>query len=470
MTRPFEHLVAVLWNKAAVGSRRGSQQIGDIHLGAAVKDGVRTNTSVILARELRTQHLAEMGRTGTGKSSLFLNIQDQNLIAHEGFASVDMHSDSTNYLLRRVASYEAAWQQDLSHRTIIIEPADPECAVGINPLETVRDGRMFVQIAECAQILKTRWDLDRMGPRTEELLRNSLHVLADNGFTLVELPTLLTNASFRSACMPRITNAEVRSYFEARYNVATPAMQAVLRDPVLNKVTVFIADPHFRHILGSRSTFSLVDAIDNGYWILLNIDKARLGEQAATLGSLFLAQLKNAFFARRQRTIFTMYLDEVQNLVADHNSLETLLSESRKFGISIFTANQYLEQFPPPMRAAILACGSHAFFRLSPPDAEKMAAALDGGRALQETLKNLPQRHFVAKIGHHRWQQVLTAKLPEAGPNSADLYRRCRARWARRRTEIEAEIQGRLTQFAPGAENEALPPPTMNNGGLDDWE
>src|SRR5439155_20191173 len=127
---------------------------------------------------------------------------------------------------------------------------------------------------------------------------------------------------------------------------------------------------------------------DRGYWILLNIDKARLGEQAVTLGSLFLAQFKNAFFARRRREIYSLYLDEVQNLVATDNALETLLSESRKFGVSICTANQFLEQYPPAMRAAILACGSHVFFRLAPNDADRMSVALDGGKPLGEILRN----------------------------------------------------------------------------------
>src|SRR5207244_8437002 len=133
--------------------------------------------------------------------------------------------------------------------------------------------------------------LDSFGARTEELLRSALHVLADNRLTILELPPLLTSGPFRAACLRRTLNPEVKDYFTLRYDRASEAMQATWRDAILNKVSAFTADPHFRHILGQlESSFSLGDAIDSGYWIILNLDKGRLGEQAATLGSLFLTK------------------------------------------------------------------------------------------------------------------------------------------------------------------------------------
>jgi hypothetical protein len=467
MTHAFEHLIAHIWNHAANSRSRQHTEEG-IELGSRIAEGGDTGRAITLARGLRTQHLAELGRTGTGKSSLFLHMIRQHLTNGEGFAHLDLHGDSTAYILKLIAWYEVQWHCDLSHRLILIEPADPLFAVGLNVIQTARDGRTFVQIAEFAQILKTRWKLETLGARTEELLRNSLHLLADNNLTLIELGPLLTNATFRAECLRHATNAEVSGYFESRYNVASPGMQASLRDPVLNKITGFVADPNFRHIVGQRqTTFSLVDAIDQGYWILLNIDKARLGEQAVTLGSLFLAQFKNAFFARRRREIYTLYLDEVQNLVSSDNALETLLSESRKFSCSICLANQFLEQLPPGMRAALLACGSHVFFRLSPPDADKIAAALDGGRPLGETLKNLGQRHFVSKIGNHAFQHGTVPQLPNPRVETNGLIERCRARWARRRTEIEEEIRRRVPPAAPTPQNQQE---NENNDRLDNWE
>lgn len=157
---------------------------------------------------------------------------------------------------------ERTEHRHLSGRTILIEPADPIVSVGLNPLEG--HGSDFVRIAELAQILKNRWHLDTFGARTDELLRNALYVLAANGLTLVELALLLTHGGFRSACLKKVENAEVRQYFELRYDQASEPMRATMREPILNKTSAFTADPHFRHIVGQSSTFSLKQAMERG--------------------------------------------------------------------------------------------------------------------------------------------------------------------------------------------------------------
>ena len=285
-------------------------------------------------------------------------------------------------------------------------------------------------------------------------------MLADNNLTLLELAPLLTNAAFRAGCLNRVQNTEVVSYFRTRFDTRSEAMQAAYRDAILNKISGFTTDQRFRHILGQqRSTFSLLDAMDRGQWVILNLDKGRLGEQAATFGSLLLTKLKNALFSRRRRHMFTLYCDEIQNLVAYDSGLDTLLSEARKFGISVVSANQFLEQYPPQMRAAILAVGTHIFFQLSSADAEKMSSALDGGKRLAEVLKNLPKRHMLVKSGSRRPQEVLVPNVVDDDADYSDLYNRCRARWARRRGGIETEIRQRHQQANRTTEEE-----------LDGWE
>ncbi len=96
---------------------------------------------------------------------------------------------------------------------------------------------------DIATILRERWALDHFGARTEELLRNSLFVLAANGLTLLELSPLLTHTGFRAACMKRVTNAEVKQYFELRFDPLSDAMRAVMREPILNKTSAFTGDP-----------------------------------------------------------------------------------------------------------------------------------------------------------------------------------------------------------------------------------
>jgi hypothetical protein len=221
-------------------------------------------------------------------------------------------------------------------------------------------------------------------------------------------------------------------------------MRATMREPILNKISAFTADPHFRHIVGQeRSTFSVKEAMDEDYWIIVNLPKGKLGEQAPTLGSLIFTVIKNAIFTREKRSLFTLYCDEIQNLVAFGSGIETILSEARKFGVAIFSANQFLDQYPPEMRAAILAVGTHAFFQLSSADANQVAQALDGGKPLAERLKNLRQRHCIVKTGAERWTEVRIPTIEDPKVDYTDLLTRSRYQWGRVRSQIEKDIAKR---------------------------
>jgi hypothetical protein len=439
----IEQSVANLWNR--LRSRRSGQvSRAGLEVGNLVVDGRIGSGAVTIPNGKRAEHIAILGKTGSGKSMLLQKFARQDIAEGRGFVYFDLHGDASPQLLKLIAAQQRITREDLSTKLIVIEPADRQFSVGLNVIDQSTGQNSFVQIAEFAQVLKQRWHLDSFGARTEELLRNSLHLLADNRLSILELPPLLTSGPFRAACVRRSQNPEVKDYFALRYDRASEAMQATWRDAILNKVSAFTADPHFRHILGQlESSFSLADAIDSGYWIILNLDKGRLGEQAATLGSLFLTKLKNALFARRSRRLLTLYCDEIQNLIVFDSSLDTLLSEARKFGVSIVSANQFMDQYPPAMRSALAAVGSHIYFQLSAGDAEKVAGTLDGGRTLTQELKNLPQRHLVLKSGHHRFLRAVVPNLVAPDAEARDLLQRSLQRWARRRSDIEAAIRQR---------------------------
>jgi hypothetical protein len=416
----------------------------NLDLGQRVRDEEVTRSVITIPNNRRAEHIAILGKTGTGKSSLLRHLLKQDIGAGRGFACFDLHGDVTDFVLRTVAVQERIVKKDLSDKLIVVDPVDQEYCVGLNPLEQQNGSERFVQIAEFAQVLKHRWHLDSFGARTDELLRNSLYVLAENGLTLLEMTPLLTHAAFRAKCLANLRSPEITQYFVLRYDQASEAMQSTMREPILNKTSAFTSDPHFRHIVGQeRSTFSVLNAIDQGQWLVLNLHKGRLGEQAITLGSLFLTTIKNALFSRKKRELFTLYCDEMQNLVSYESGLDTILSEARKFGIGVVSANQFLDQYPAEMRSAILAVGTHIFFQLSSPDAQQIAMALDGGRMLAELLKNLPRRHMVTKTGYERWCEGVVPTIAEPKINPSDLYQRCRARWARERNEVEQEIARR---------------------------
>lgn len=457
----MENLIALIWNLFAAKRRHQKPVTRGLDLGARLVDGSPAQKSrVQIPHDRRAEHIAVLGKTGNGKSYLLKFLAKQDIEAGRGFEYYDLHGDAVSFLVGTIADREKVLKRNLDDRLIIDAPDDPERSVGINPLELRNGNNRFIQIAEFAQILRQRWHLDSFGARTDELLRNSLYVLSENGLTLLELGPLLSHAAFRASCISKVENAEVRQYFELRYDSVSEPMRATMREPILNKISAFTADTHFRHIVGQQhSTFSSVEAMDRGYWIIHDLHKGKLGEQALTLGSLFFTMKKNGLFSRKTRTLSTLYCDEIQNFVTFGSGLETVLSEARKFGISVVSANQFLDQYPPEMRAAILAVGTHIFFQLSSSDAQHAAATLDGGKALAEILKNLPRRHMVVKTGSERWQEAVVPILAEPKTDPSDLYARCRARWARKRTDIEAEIRQRQAMINQ-----------KTNEALDAWE
>lgn len=460
MTRIVKKL-AVSLRRHWLSRKSNTLRYRDLDIGLQVRDEQATRINLTIPNNRRAEHIGILGKTGTGKSSLLRFLLKQDIEAGRGFVCFDLHGDLTTFVLKAIAVQEKVLKRDLSNRLIVVEPADQECSVGLNPLERQKNGsERFVQIAEFVHILRQRWHLETLGARTDELLRNSLHVLAENGLTLLELAPLLSHAAFRAKCLEHVANPEIKQYFAMRYDQVSEPMRAIMREPILNKTSAFTADPHFRHIVGQeRSTFSILEAIDRGQWLVLNLNKGRLGEQAATLGSLFLTTIKNALFSRAKRDLFTLYCDEIQNLVTYGSGLDTILSEARKFRVSIVSANQFLDQYPVEMQSAILAMGTHIFFQLSSLDAQQIALALDGGRPLAELLKNLRRRHMVIKGGYERWHEGVVPTVSEPKVDFSGLYNRSRARWARKRSEIEQEIALRQSVINQ-----------TNNEALHDWE
>jgi ABC-type oligopeptide transport system ATPase subunit len=442
MLNLFEQFIAGIWNRLQKRGRGAREVKAALDLGFYVMDGQATKRRLQLSNVRRSMHLAVLGKTGSGKSSFLKFLAMQDIEADRGFVYFDLHGDTTPFLLRVINERERREKRHLSDKLILIDPADPTASVGFNPLEGTADD--FVRIAEFTEVLRRRWGLDHFGARTDELLRNALYALSANGLTLLELSPFLSHGGFRASCLKKVTNTEVCQYFEARYDQLSEAMRATMREPILNKTSAFTADPHFRHIVGQqKSTFSLREAMDEGHWVIVNLEKGKLGEQALTLGSLLLTVVKNALFSRTKRSLFTLYCDEIQNLVAYGAGIETILSEARKFGVAVVSANQFLSQYPDEMRAAILAVGTHVFFQLSSPDAWQVSQILDGGKPLAERLKNLRQRHAIVKTGSERWVEIKVPTVREPKVDYADLLHRSRGERARARVAIEREIAQR---------------------------
>jgi hypothetical protein len=439
----FEQTIAAIWNRFRRRGRGARHEGKGVDLGARVLDGQLLRERVTLSDTQRTMHLAVLGKTGSGKSSLLRNLLAQDIEADRGFACFDLHGEFMPFLLGTINARERRLRRHLSDKLVIVDPTDPIVSVGLNPLEQ-ESSPDFVRIAEFSDVLRKRWSLDHFGARTDELLRNSLYVLAANRLTIVELAPFLVHPGFRSACLKRVSNAEVKQYFVLRYDQSSEAMRAVMREPILNRTSAFTSVDAFRHIVGqTHSTFSIREAMDEGYWVIVNLDKTRLGEQALTLGSLFFTAFKNALFSRQKRTLFTLFVDEAQNLLSVDSGIDTVLAESRKWGVGAVLSQQLLAQQSLDTRETLFGVGTQIFFQLSSPDAQHVSNALDGGKPLAERLKNLRQRHCVVKSGSDRWVEVCVPLVQDPKVDYTDLVNRSRYARGRVRAHIERDIAKR---------------------------
>jgi DNA helicase HerA-like ATPase len=219
---------------------------------------------VFLREELRPTHLAIMGLSGVGKSYLIENLIRQDIQQGTGFVLFDVHGDLADSVVAYLAS-RASKHRELADKIVLIEPFDPFASIGFNPLEQASGSSAYAQAQELASVLRVRWETKSFGPRSEELMRHALYTLSVNNLTLLELPALLTQANFREKLLEQVSDRTVLEYWHDRYGSLSEGMRVVIREPLLTRVSAFLADPQIREIVGQRqTTFSFSRAIREG--------------------------------------------------------------------------------------------------------------------------------------------------------------------------------------------------------------
>jgi hypothetical protein len=136
--------------------------------------------------------------------------------------------------------------------------------------------------------------------------------------------------------------------------------------------------------------------LDEGQILLVNLSHGRLGEDsAALLGALLVTSLQQAAMSRAdipeaQRRDFFLYADEFQTY-AGTESLEVILSQARKYRLSLCLANQLVGQMNESLAATVFGnCGSLCVLQVGRTDAEALALEL-GGDVQPEDLIAIPK-------------------------------------------------------------------------------
>lgn len=427
------------------GKRRSvTRNRADVVVGVSM---VRNAAKPILAlsREARTRHLGILGLSGSGKTYLIEHMIRQDIRNGVGFALFDVHGDLADSVIAYLAERDGL-HPEVYERTAIIEPFDPECSFGFNPLERNSRTSTFLQAQEFTKMLRARWQADVMSPRMSELLCNSLFTLSVNDATLLQLPALLSDVKYRETLVAKLPAGEIKQYWINRYDKLSPRMQAVFREPILTRIASFITDPYIRDIVGQqRSTFSFRDAIRQGLWVIVNLSKGRLGENSTILGSMLFTKLELdimglADVPEKERAFFAVYADELQNLTGD--TFSRLTTEARKYNIGLVAGHQFWRQLDPPLREAMLAVGSKVFFRLHYHDAVELAGELSANEKSRflKTLTVLGRGEAVVRLGSAK-PAIMSVPTHQIAKPSAEELRALKAASATRYTRPRSTIQ-----------------------------
>lgn len=456
------HLPSETIEIAAQVERKGMKEIAapagmseeGIILGTNIYQG--KEEIIRLADDDRRRHVYIIGQTGTGKSVFLENCIVQDMYAGKGVALIDPHGDLAEKLMAKVPPERA---KDV----IYFNPGDTDYPMGWNIMEfdqTKPEQRDFL-VQEAISMLYKIYDPNRqgfMGPRFEAWFRNAaLTVMADpEGGTFIEIPKVFTDDEYLKKKFKFVKDPVIQDFWTGEMAQTDAHSKSEMLGWFVSKFGAFANNEIMRNIVGQKkSAFDLRNIMDDGKILFVNLSKGLLGDiNSNILGIMFIikfqiAAMSRANLAESERRDFSLYIDEFQNYSTD--SISTILSEARKYRLSMFMANQYISQLDEKVRDSVFGnVGSSIAFRVGNDDAEylvkQFAPSFDA-----TDLANI-QNHYAATKIINRGAPTIPFSMREIMPplgNSRpeqletmrDLSRK---NFAKPKAEVDAEIKQNL--------------------------
>lgn len=404
----------------------------------------------------RNTHISITGPTGSGKSVLLAGLIEQDMRSGRGCVVIDVKGSLVEDCLRRVPD-------DRLKDVIVLDPSDEAQPVGINLLSTAYASKELVA-DQVVQVFKALFE-DGWGPRSDDLLRACcLTLMRDPSMTMVEIVPLLMNEAFRRRFIGLVKDDTIGlAPFWSLFASLKPNERIQTISPLLNKCRQILLRPAVRNCVGqSKTTLGLGAALDSGKLLFIPLPEGVLGDEAASLlGSLLVSRIYSATQSRiarpeSERRPVTLYLDEAHRLTGSAIGLENLLAQARATKLSVVLATQFLQQYPPDIRLAVLSnARSKILYQPTAKDAQLYAAELKPFVTAEE-LQGLRRFEVVAQlVANQRVTEPVTATTapPTAETGNGDRARaQSRKQYGRKREDIEAELRARhatVTTSAP---------------------
>jgi hypothetical protein len=333
-------------------------------------------TKIFALPEDRLRHFYVIGQTGTGKTTLLKTMIRQDILNGDGVCMIDPHGSD----IQEVLSYIPPERYE---DVIYFDPGYTERPMGLNMLEYDRrfpEQKTFV-VNEMLSIFNKLFDMKTAGgPMFEQYFRNAVMLVIedpDTGCTLLDVSRVLADKTYRQLKLANCKNPIVVQFWkEIAEKAGGEASLANIVPYITSKFDVFLSNEIMRPIVAQeKSAFNFREIMDNKKILLVNLAKGRLGDINSNLigliivGKILMASLSRVDSFGADLPPFYLYIDEFQNVTTD--SISTILSEARKYKLSLTVANQFIAQLEEKIRDSVFGnVGSIVSFRVSSEDAE----------------------------------------------------------------------------------------------------
>ncbi len=410
-------------------------------------------TQVRMMREDRRRHLYIIGQTGTGKSNFLKTMIAEDIKNGEGVCVIDPHGDLPEYALGMVPDSRI-------DDVIYFDPGDTERPMGLNMLEydTRYPEHKTLLVNELLAIFDKLFNMSLAGgPQFEQYFRNAALLVMDDpssGNTLFEIRRVFADKAFRDQKLERCENMLVKVFWtQIAEKAGGEASLANMVPYVTSKFDAFLSSDILRPIIAQeRSSINFRQAMDEKKILLINLSKGRLGEISSyLLGLIMVSKLLLASFSRtdapeEERKDFYLYIDEFQNVTT--KSIATILSEARKYRLSMTMTHQFIGQLEEEIKKAVFGnVGSMAAFRIGSEDAEFMEAQFAPDFTKQDLLSLDNFRAYVKLLANGKTSRPFSMRTYPADKSdkarAEKIKELSRMKYGRPRAEVEAEIAKR---------------------------
>ena len=322
------------------------------------------------------KHTVFLGSTGCGKTTAMSHLILSDIQSkHHSVVVVDAKGQLTHELLERTPTEH---DEDI----VVISPTSKRI-VGINPFELTKHGIEPEVIADYLLELFKGLYPEHFGIYSLDILSHSFLTLARIPNTsLVMLPSLLTNQSFRNKLLRELKDPIGLESFWNWFELLSEAQRHQMLNPILNKFRQFLLRPQLRAMLGQTNpNFSLAEIFKSRKIVLIPLNKSVIGSESAKLiGSLITSMLwmlilrQSSVEPSKRQSVF-IYIDETPSFLGIPNAnLDEALSQSRQFNVGWNIGFQHLAQMSPQLKAGIESnVANKIVFGLNLDEAREMA-------------------------------------------------------------------------------------------------